>query len=99
MFVSFQAFSVLFFFMLFVLGIGSNIAMCSCITTVIQDQFPKWRTKLIVIGFAVVGFSIGLVYITPVSVDFLFSLSCDSIKMYSIIDFVGVVIFRVVNSF
>lgn len=51
--------------MLFVLGIGSNIAMCSCIITAIQDQFPKWRTSLIVVGVACVGFLIGLVYITP----------------------------------
>lgn len=65
-FVRFQVFSVLFFFMLFVLGIGSNIAMCSCIITAIQDQFPKWKPSFIVIGVATVGFLIGLFYITPV---------------------------------
>lgn len=32
-FLNFQVFSVLFFFMLFVLGIGSNIAMCSFFVT------------------------------------------------------------------
>lgn len=66
-FCPFQVFSVLFFFMLFVLGIGSNIAMCSCIVTAIQDQFPKWKTPFIVLGVASVGFLIGLCYITPVS--------------------------------
>lgn len=36
-----QVFSVIFFFMLFVLGVGSNIAMTSCVMTVIRDQFPN----------------------------------------------------------
>ncbi|XP_055309717.1 sodium-dependent nutrient amino acid transporter 1-like [Sitodiplosis mosellana] len=60
-----QVFSVLFFFMLFVLGIGSNIAMCSCIITAIHDQFPKWKPSLVCIGVATTGFLIGLFYITP----------------------------------
>lgn len=64
---NFQVFSVLFFFMLFVLGIGSNIAMCSCIITAIHDQFPKWKPSLVVIAVATTGFLIGLFYITPVS--------------------------------
>ncbi|XP_031631151.1 sodium-dependent nutrient amino acid transporter 1-like [Contarinia nasturtii] len=60
-----QVFSVLFFFMLFVLGIGSNIAMCSCITTAILDQFPKWKPSIVVLAVAFFGFLIGLLYITP----------------------------------
>jgi solute carrier family 6 (neurotransmitter transporter, glycine) member 5/9 len=43
-----QGFSFLFFFMLFVLGIGSNVAMMSCIMTVIRDEFVKvkhWQGK------------------------------------------------------
>lgn len=52
--------------MLFVLGIGSNIAMCSCLTTAILDQFPKWKPWIVVVCVATVGFLIGLLYITPV---------------------------------
>ncbi|XP_017007141.2 sodium-dependent nutrient amino acid transporter 1 isoform X1 [Drosophila takahashii] len=60
-----QIFSVLFFLMLFVLGIGSNIAMTSCSVTAIRDRFPnfkQWQCSLLI---AVVSFLIGLMYITP----------------------------------
>ncbi|XP_023170220.1 sodium-dependent nutrient amino acid transporter 1 isoform X2 [Drosophila hydei] len=60
-----QIFSVLFFLMLFVLGIGSNIAMTSCTVTAIRDRFPnfkQWQCSLLI---AVVSFGIGLIYITP----------------------------------
>ncbi|KMY90299.1 sodium-dependent nutrient amino acid transporter 1 isoform X2 [Drosophila simulans] len=60
-----QIFSVLFFLMLFVLGIGSNIAMTSCSVTAIRDRFPnfgQWQCSLLI---AVVSFFIGLMYITP----------------------------------
>ncbi|XP_017068126.2 sodium-dependent nutrient amino acid transporter 1 [Drosophila eugracilis] len=60
-----QIFSVLFFLMLFVLGIGSNIAMTSCSVTAIRDRFPnfkQWQCSLLI---AVVSFIIGLMYITP----------------------------------
>lgn len=63
---SYQIFSILFFFMLFILGIGSNIAMCSCVVTAIRDKFPHiqiWQAVLLV---ATVGFTIGLAYVTPV---------------------------------
>uniref|UniRef100_W8BIU6 Transporter n=1 Tax=Ceratitis capitata TaxID=7213 RepID=W8BIU6_CERCA len=58
-------FSVLFFFMLFVLGIGSNIGMSSCVITVIKDRFshiPQW---VITIGFSLCSFLCGLIYTTP----------------------------------
>ncbi|KAH8266665.1 hypothetical protein KR018_008020 [Drosophila ironensis] len=60
-----QIFSVLFFLMLFVLGIGSNIAMTSCSVTAIRDRFPnfkQWQCSLLI---ASVSFVIGLIYITP----------------------------------
>lgn len=60
-----QLFSVLFFLMLFVLGMGSVVAMISCAMTVIRDKFPKiknWQAALLV---SIVGFSIGLSYVTP----------------------------------
>lgn len=62
-----QGFSFLFFFMLFVLGVGSNVAMASCVMTVICDQFPKVRLWQAACGVACVGFLIGLIYMTPVS--------------------------------
>lgn len=76
--------------MLFVLGIGSNIAMCSCVATAIQDQFPKWKMPFIVIGMATVGFLIGLIYITPVSlVNFYQIISTVSIDSYQYITLIG----------
>lgn len=60
-----QLFSVLFFFMLFVLGIGSNIAMVSCIITVIRDQFPKLKNWVAAVTVCTVGYLVGLVYVTP----------------------------------
>ncbi|XP_030371971.1 sodium-dependent nutrient amino acid transporter 1 [Scaptodrosophila lebanonensis] len=60
-----QLFSVLFFLMLFVLGIGSNVGMASCIMTVIKDQFTKVDHWIIVICIALVGYFLGLMYITP----------------------------------
>lgn len=60
-----QFFSMLFFIMLFVLGIGSNVGMTSCIMTVIRDKFPQLSCWKIVLGIAVVGVSIGCLYTTP----------------------------------
>ncbi|KAH8270760.1 hypothetical protein KR018_000208 [Drosophila ironensis] len=60
-----QLFSVLFFLMLFVLGIGSNVGMASCLSTVIKDQFVNLKNWIIVVGIAVVGYLLGLLYITP----------------------------------
>ncbi|KNC21112.1 hypothetical protein FF38_04338 [Lucilia cuprina] len=60
-----QIFSVLFFLMLFVLGIGSNIAMTSCTVTAIRDNFPKAKQWQCALGIAIVSFAIGLAYVTP----------------------------------
>lgn len=60
-----QVFAVLFFLMLFVLGIGSNIAMTQSIMTVIIDAFPKWKHWQVAIGISFFGFAIGTVYVTP----------------------------------
>ena len=62
-----QLFSFLFFFMLFLLGIGSLIAMVSLATTLIKDRFvsvKNWQSGL---GFAVFGVVTGSVYLTPVT--------------------------------
>ncbi|XP_067628880.1 sodium-dependent nutrient amino acid transporter 1-like [Eurosta solidaginis] len=60
-----QVFSVLFFLMLFVLGIGSNVGMASCVMTVLKDQFTNTENWIIVTSIAFVCYAIGLIYITP----------------------------------
>ncbi|XP_030768073.1 sodium-dependent nutrient amino acid transporter 1-like [Sitophilus oryzae] len=58
-------FAILFFFMLFVLGIGSLAALQSCANTVIQDAFPNFKAWMISAGTAISMFLIGLMYVTP----------------------------------
>lgn len=53
--------------MLFVLGVGSLVALVGCAFTVINDAFPKLNILHVSFGTALVGFLIGLVYTTPVS--------------------------------
>ena len=60
-----QFFSVVFFIMLFVLGIGSNIGMTSCIVTVIRDRFPHLKCWKVVLCIAFVGVTVGMIYTTP----------------------------------
>ncbi|XP_013107994.2 sodium-dependent nutrient amino acid transporter 1 [Stomoxys calcitrans] len=60
-----QIFSVLFFLMLFVLGIGSNVGMASCVMTVIKDRFTQTKHWVIVVSIALVCYLLGLMYITP----------------------------------
>lgn len=51
--------------MLFVLGIGSNVGMASCVMTVIKDRFTKTKNWIIVVSIAVTCYCMGLVYVTP----------------------------------
>uniref|UniRef100_W8AWS8 Transporter n=2 Tax=Ceratitis capitata TaxID=7213 RepID=W8AWS8_CERCA len=60
-----QIFSVLFFLMLFILGIGSNIAMTSCTVTAIRDSFPSIKQWHCALGISIISFFIGLAYVTP----------------------------------
>ncbi|KAG5669729.1 hypothetical protein PVAND_000024 [Polypedilum vanderplanki] len=60
-----QVFSVLFFLMLYLLGIGSNVAMMSCIMTVIRDRFKKVKNWHAALGFAIFGTLCGSIYMTP----------------------------------
>lgn len=62
-----KMFAVLFFLMLFVLGIGSTVGMGSCILRVIRDQFgkragPNWALAG---ALAALGFGVSIVYVTP----------------------------------
>ncbi|XP_065366659.1 sodium-dependent nutrient amino acid transporter 1 [Calliphora vicina] len=60
-----QAFAVLFFLMLFVLGIGSTVGMGSCIIRVLRDQFVNSSNWPLALGLTVVGFAISIVYMCP----------------------------------
>lgn len=51
--------------MLFVLGIGSVVALQSTICTVICDSFPKLKYWQVALGACSVGFLCGLLYVTP----------------------------------
>ncbi|CAH0723409.1 unnamed protein product, partial [Brenthis ino] len=60
-----QLFSVLFFVMMMVLGIGSAVALLSAVNTILLDAFPHVRT-IFISGFScTVGFAVGLIYVTP----------------------------------
>ena len=61
-----QFFSVLFFFMMFILGTGSAMALYTTICSVLFGHFPKIKRWKIISGMAFVGFLSSLVYITPV---------------------------------
>lgn len=64
---SVQLFSVLFFFMLFVLGIGSLVALVNAVITVLWDQFPKIKYWQVALSVCCLGYFTGLIYITPVN--------------------------------
>ncbi|XP_071052118.1 sodium-dependent nutrient amino acid transporter 1-like isoform X2 [Onthophagus taurus] len=57
-------FAILFFFMLFVLGIGSMVALQGVAVTVIMDSFPHLKTWMVSLGTITVGFLFSLVYVT-----------------------------------
>lgn len=54
--------------MLFVLGVGSLVALTNAVITVIWDQFPKLKYWQVAIVVCILGFFSGLIYITPVSI-------------------------------
>ncbi|CAG7718759.1 unnamed protein product, partial [Allacma fusca] len=60
-----QLFSVLFYLMLLTLGIGTGVSFTGAIVTVICDEFPRLPRWQVVTGVCVVGFSVGLIYVTP----------------------------------
>ncbi|XP_053607702.1 sodium-dependent nutrient amino acid transporter 1-like isoform X2 [Plodia interpunctella] len=60
-----QLFSVLFFLMMSVLGVGSAVALLSTINTVMMDSFPRIKTIYMSAICCTSGFLIGLVYVTP----------------------------------
>jgi solute carrier family 6 amino acid transporter-like protein 5/7/9/14 len=60
-----QLFAVLFFLMLFTLGVGSAVSLTGCVITVICDAFPIWKRWIITLVICSTGFLLGLVYVTP----------------------------------
>ncbi|XP_041978590.1 uncharacterized protein LOC121732702 [Aricia agestis] len=60
-----QLFSVLFFVMMSVLGVGSAVALLSVINTLMMDAFPRIPTVFMSAFCCTIGFAIGLVYVTP----------------------------------
>lgn len=62
-------FAVMFFLMFILLGLGTNMGVVTAIMTSIRDRYPQVQTWKAAVGIAVAGFSYGLVFITPVSID------------------------------
>jgi solute carrier family 6 amino acid transporter-like protein 5/7/9/14 len=60
-----QLFSVLFFIMLYVLGIGTAVALLGSLITVIRDSFPNIKYLVVAVVVSVLGFVGGLIYVTP----------------------------------
>lgn len=60
-----QLFAILFFIMLFVLGTGSAIALVGSVFSIVCDRFPLVRQWKIILGISIIGYLVGLVYITP----------------------------------
>ncbi|KAK7081863.1 hypothetical protein SK128_003055 [Halocaridina rubra] len=60
-----QLFAVLFFLMLFTLGVGSASALTGCIITIICDEFPSFKKWIVTLVVSIVGFLLGLFYVTP----------------------------------
>ncbi|XP_075167565.1 sodium-dependent nutrient amino acid transporter 1-like [Haematobia irritans] len=60
-----QVFSVLFFLMLFILGVGTNAGVFSTVITVICDRFTTIKRWIVVVVMALICYCFGLMYITP----------------------------------
>ncbi|XP_054729587.1 sodium-dependent nutrient amino acid transporter 1-like [Anastrepha obliqua] len=60
-----QLFAVLFFFMLFVLGVGSIVALQCTIVTIICDQFKSLRYWKVALLSSIFGFLASIIYVTP----------------------------------
>lgn len=52
--------------MLFVLGIGSLVALVNAVVTILWDDFPRFKYWQVVIFVCIGGYFSGLIYITPV---------------------------------
>lgn len=53
--------------MMFVLGLGTLVALNSAVVSVICDQFETLRFWVVAGVCCAIGFGLGLMYVTPVS--------------------------------
>ncbi|XP_050737440.1 sodium-dependent nutrient amino acid transporter 1-like [Eriocheir sinensis] len=60
-----QLFAVLFFLMLFTLGVGSAAGLAGCVMGGLMDQFPSIKRVYVAAFICALGFLCGLVYVTP----------------------------------
>nr|XP_040570190.1 sodium-dependent nutrient amino acid transporter 1-like isoform X1 [Lepeophtheirus salmonis] len=60
-----QLFSVLFFVMLAVLGLGSLIALMNGILAIVSDLFPNTKKNVLMGGISILAFISGIIYTTP----------------------------------
>ncbi|XP_060521687.1 sodium-dependent nutrient amino acid transporter 1-like isoform X2 [Cylas formicarius] len=58
-------FAILFFSVLFILGVGSLVALQGCISTVITDSFPRLKVWHVSLATVVGSLLVGLFYVTP----------------------------------
>lgn len=61
-----QFFGIVFFAMLFVLGIGSGVGIVSAIIGIVHDSLPKIKYWHVAASICFCEFLIGLIYVTPV---------------------------------
>ncbi|XP_052860323.1 sodium-dependent nutrient amino acid transporter 1-like [Anopheles cruzii] len=64
-------FALLFFFMLLVLGVGSCTGLINSVITALHDSTPRLRTWKTVVVISVLGFALGLLFVTPSSAKML----------------------------
>ncbi|CAL4164006.1 unnamed protein product, partial [Meganyctiphanes norvegica] len=60
-----QFFAVIFFLMLFTLGIGSGTGLASSVVTILCDDFPLIKKWIIALIVCTIGFLCGIFYMTP----------------------------------
>jgi solute carrier family 6 (neurotransmitter transporter, glycine) member 5/9 len=63
-----QIFSAIFFLMLYLLGIGSNVAMTQTFITMVREAFDKVQQWQAALGFTIFGATFGAIYLTQVQI-------------------------------
>ncbi|KAG8190905.1 hypothetical protein JTE90_014386 [Oedothorax gibbosus] len=91
-----QLWSVMFFFMLFVLGVGSSMSQMETLLTVLKDRFPKLRRKIWLLSLSAcfIFFLLGLPLTTTVGQQILVMLNNYGVGVavffYAVLEVVGV---------
>lgn len=91
-----QLWSVMFFVMLFTLGIGSSMSQIETILTVIKDRFPHLRERkwMVSLGICVIFFCFGLLLTTNVGQHILVLLNnygvSAAVYFYATLEVVGI---------